>query len=286
MKMLITYLITLLIIKLLIPTSHADACFANCTNAQTYTPNSPYQINLSNLLNTLISKSSLTGFYNTSTGQTPNQVYGLYLCRGDLGSTECSACVSQAQQTILEECPSRVQAMIWFDKCMLGFSNKQFTNYAPSRVVYNPKIIPINETLVFNKTLNPTMNGLAHNVVNSSIKYGTKVANLTKLDRLYTLEQCAPNLSAKECAKCLKIAIAQLPSMYGARVLLPTCNIRFEFSQFYTDAVNVSFFLPGTPTPSRAMSPAAATTTTAAAASLGTPPSTASKLSPHLNGFW
>jgi len=39
------------------------------------------------------------------------------------------------------------------------------------------------------------------------------------------------------CEKCLKIATNQLPSCcsgkQGARVLIPSCNIRYEFYPFY-----------------------------------------------------
>lgn len=70
-------------------------------------------------------------------------------------------------------------------------------------------------------------------------KFATKEANFSSFQTLYTLAQCTPDLSQSGCEKCLKIATSELPSCcngkQGGRVLIPSCNIRYEFYPFYRE---------------------------------------------------
>lgn len=49
--------------------------------------------------------------------------------------------------------------------------------------------------------------------------------------------QCTPDMSSLECNECLEQAIDSLPSEFestiGARVMKPSCNIRYESYPFY-----------------------------------------------------
>lgn len=125
MVMLIT-LSLILVSKLVIPSTQAFDYFTNCTASSNYTQNSQYQRNLDKLLEEITSKASLSGFYYTFVGQIPDQVHGLYLCRGDMSNQGCGQCVYQAQGSILKECPTQIRAVLWYDNCMLRFSNKSF----------------------------------------------------------------------------------------------------------------------------------------------------------------
>ncbi|KAA8519971.1 hypothetical protein F0562_014231 [Nyssa sinensis] len=86
------------------------------------TANTSYQSNLSDLLGSLTSAAATNTFYkNTSNG-----IYGLYLCRGDVPIDVCQNCVNTANQDIQNQCPSNQQAIIWYDECMLYYSNTNF----------------------------------------------------------------------------------------------------------------------------------------------------------------
>ncbi|XP_056687905.1 cysteine-rich repeat secretory protein 1-like [Spinacia oleracea] len=111
MVMLIT-LSLILVSKLVIPSTQAFDYFTNCTASSNYTQNSQYQRNLDKLLEEITSKASLSGFYYTFVGQIPDQVHGLYLCRGDMSNQGCGQCVYQAQGSILKECPTQIRAVL------------------------------------------------------------------------------------------------------------------------------------------------------------------------------
>jgi hypothetical protein len=101
-----------------------DLLYLFCSNdAQNYTLNSTFENNLMNLLLSLPSKTSVTGFNSTSFGDASNKVYVEALCRGDVNSTACNSCVKKASQEIIQQC-KREEAVIWFELCQVHYSSR------------------------------------------------------------------------------------------------------------------------------------------------------------------
>ncbi|KAG5516553.1 hypothetical protein RHGRI_037310 [Rhododendron griersonianum] len=108
--------------------------FIECPNTtlsttSTYARNSPYQTNLDYLFSILSSSSTIsTGFYNFVAGRSPTNVaYGLFLCRGDISPAVCQDCVVYASRDVVNKCPWSKWATIWYDECMLRYSNVSMT---------------------------------------------------------------------------------------------------------------------------------------------------------------
>ena len=80
-----------------------------------------YQTNLHNTLLWLSSDAATSKGYNhTTTGNgTVDAVYGLYDCRGDVTGSFCQFCVSTAASEILQRCPNKSSAVIWYNYCIL-----------------------------------------------------------------------------------------------------------------------------------------------------------------------
>lgn len=87
--------------------------------------NGLYSKNLNNLLTYLDLKTPLTGFGSGSLGLNQSQAYGLALCRGDLNTTDCKACVDTAIKRIQTICQF-TEAIIWYDYCQLKYSDLDF----------------------------------------------------------------------------------------------------------------------------------------------------------------
>ncbi|XP_010247616.1 PREDICTED: cysteine-rich receptor-like protein kinase 25 [Nelumbo nucifera] len=222
-----------------------------CSNTTTYAPNSTYQANLNRLLSSLSSNSTPfnNGFYNTPVGRNPNTVYGLFLCRGDVTEDACRSCVQTATQEILQLCPDRKVATVWYDECMLRYSNQSiFSTISDSILVYMSNTQNISNPDQFNQLLANKMDEIATQAASggSSRKFATAEANFTTFQRLYTLAQCTPDLSNQDCYRCLRNVINNLPSCcnskQGGRVLADSCNVRYEIYPFYQLA-------PATPGP-------------------------------------
>ncbi|KAL3522079.1 hypothetical protein ACH5RR_014913 [Cinchona calisaya] len=226
-----------------------------CENNNT---NTAYQANLNFLLSTLSSNASrvANGFYNATAGavQDPsNTVYGLFLCRGDISNDACQQCVESASREILQLCPKAKTAIVWFDTCLLRYSSESiFSRLDDRNPITQYSSENVTETNSFNQALVNTMDEIAQRAADdrSSGKYfAVKEANYSEFNSLYALGQCTPDLSSVDCRTCLTNAISVLPncclSRLGARILFPSCNIRFENWRFYN--VNATTAVPQGP---------------------------------------
>lgn len=204
-------------------------CFSN----ENYTAYSPYQANLNQLLNLLYTKVPPTGFGFGSTGQYPNQVNGLALCRGDVSSNNCKTCVIDASKELGERCPNRKGAIIWYDNCMLKYSNKKFIGQIDNvNKFYMWNVQEVDNPTRFNEKVKQLLSGLSTTASSNPKLYSTGVVELDKSRKLYGLVQCTRDLSKSDCKKCLDVAISELPNCcdakQGGRVVGGSCNFRYE----------------------------------------------------------
>ncbi|XP_062162378.1 cysteine-rich receptor-like protein kinase 10 [Alnus glutinosa] len=240
------FLSSLLVISLLSLASGNEAAptysYYFCSNT-TFTANSTYQSNLDLVLSSLSSKATpVTGFSNASA----SEVSGLFLCRGDVNTTVCQDCVANAAKEIPRRCPFQIGAIIWYDECLLRYSNESiFATMKDAPVISQPntRVIPEAEIGRFNELMGRIMNSLATLASNSltgkKFATGEEEFNSSQAlsQTLYSLVQCTPDLTVFDCYKCLRGAIGFLPSYckgkQGGRVLIPSCNIRYELYPFY-----------------------------------------------------
>ncbi|KAK4258890.1 hypothetical protein QN277_005287 [Acacia crassicarpa] len=207
-----------------------------CTDSIKYQPNSTFQFNLNLLLSSLTSNAAKgSHFFRT---QLSNAINGLFLCRGDTLTTTCSDCVSAASREIERRCPVQKEAIIWYDLCMLRYSNQSLNNFVPSSEISNTETVDPKNKERFNEILAGLLNSLAAKAVISHVdKFETEEVNFTRTEKLFGLVQCTPDLTAFGCNSCLKSAIASVPiccdGKLGATVLLPACNIRYELFPFF-----------------------------------------------------
>ncbi|XP_027364917.1 cysteine-rich receptor-like protein kinase 25 isoform X3 [Abrus precatorius] len=223
------------------PTLLDKSCSSNKTTA-----NSAFQLNLRTLFSSLSSKATANNEFDNTTvaGTNPSDtVYGLFMCRGDVSSQQCGQCVVYATQQLssLPDCSLSIQAVIWYDECMVRYSNRSFF----STVVQAPEIALFNSNNISNpesfmSLLFNTMNKTADKAANSPVgfkKYATNQANISQFQSLYCLSQCTDDLSTQDCRRCLGTCIRGLSrcceGKQGARILAPSCNIRYELYPFY-----------------------------------------------------
>jgi hypothetical protein len=229
-----------------------------CSNESTFTPNSAYQLNLKHLLSFLSSNATReSGFYNATAGQSPaTTVYGLFLCRGDLTTNACRDCVATATTEIAQQyCLVGKVALIWYDECMLRYSNRSFFSTMeeePRKFLWNVR--DITEQDRFRKLVNTTLNDLvpqAANAPSGAKMFAANKVNFTEFQTLYSLVQCTPDISSSDCNMCLRGAMTNLPmccdGKQGGRVLYPSCNLRYEIFPFYQ--------IQSVPTPSPSPTP-------------------------------
>ncbi|KAI3986575.1 hypothetical protein MKX01_014113, partial [Papaver californicum] len=200
-----------------------------------YTTNSTFQKNLNILLPSISSANTSTarnGYYNATAGRNPDTVYGSLQCRGDVTSQDCQICAEAAAKEIITDatCPKSKQAIIWYDACMLRYSNQYYFNLMQdSPTVYLCNVNNVTDTDRFNPILGDLMNGLVKNAtLIGSSNFATADTSFDDFRRVYGL--------VLSCERCLVGAIAELPNCcvgkQGGRVIRPSCNFRYEVYPF------------------------------------------------------
>ncbi|KAF9589613.1 hypothetical protein IFM89_026439 [Coptis chinensis] len=214
-----------------------DPLYHICSNSFSYASGSPYDKNLNILLNQLNTKVPPTGFGSSSVGTNQETVHGIALCRGDVPNSDCKSCVSTASSEILQRCPNDKGAIIWYDGCLLKYSNvKFFGTIDNGNKVYLYNVKNVSDINSFNQKTEKFLSQLSDEAYRSRLSFATNQMSLGDLETLYGLVQCTRDLSNIQCKKCLDDAISELPSCCdgkrGGRVLGGSCNFRYELYPF------------------------------------------------------
>ncbi|XP_031260608.1 cysteine-rich repeat secretory protein 38-like isoform X2 [Pistacia vera] len=173
-----------------------------------FSENSAYKSNLNRLLSSLSSNTKINyGFYIASSGQDPDIVRGMALCRGDVKPDICRGCINDSSLELSKLCPNQKEAVIWYDYCML-------------------------RTLL-DRLIKKAASGGCHR------KFARGNRTTPSCQTIYALVQCTPDLSEQQCIDCLNNATALIPTAcagkQGCRVIAPSCNFRYEKDFIFYD---------------------------------------------------
>ncbi|PKA50559.1 Cysteine-rich repeat secretory protein 55 [Apostasia shenzhenica] len=221
---------------LLLPMASSTANFIYQKCDKSFAGNDALTSNIKTVLSNLQAKASQTGFTtSTATGTPPDQVYGLFQCRGNAVSN-CLDCVTAAAMKLSNECSSQSVAYIWYDLCFLRFSNVE--NFFGSMengigTIFNSQLNAPNPT-AFATAVNNLMSQLVKNILNSGANlYATAVANVTGIEGLSSITgelQCTEDLKSSICNSCINWTISQMDACKTKRsctVLHSSCTASF-----------------------------------------------------------
>ena len=209
-----------------------------CLYQSNETSNTNYQSNLTVLLKSLSSKASQNyNFYNKSSSI---GIYALFLCRGDVSNSTCQSCVSYVIQNITTRCPSNKTAIIWFDQCMLRYSNVNFfgqTQISPMSLMYNTQNTTTPELTNFYAL------GLLYDLIDRAkvtdmlFKSDSQTVQLSDGSKIsYGLVQCTRDIDAPSCGQCLSYLMDTVETCCQAKIgwhiLGPSCFLRYENYSF------------------------------------------------------
>ncbi|KAL3741949.1 hypothetical protein ACJRO7_017430 [Eucalyptus globulus] len=214
-----------------------------CGTNGNFTANGTYGDNLKALLTSVVAAAAADyGFYNLSAGGgSADAVNAIALCRGDVGAADCRSCLNDSAPEITRRCPVQKEAIIWYDNCMLRYSNRSIfrtTDDSPSLYMWNRNNVT-NNVDQFNQVLRNLIDSLRERAAsgNSTRKFAVGNATTPNFLSLFGLVQCTPDLSQPQCDNCLVGAIGEIPwfsyQKQGGRVIFPSCSIRFEVYPFF-----------------------------------------------------
>ncbi|KAJ0983345.1 hypothetical protein J5N97_011600 [Dioscorea zingiberensis] len=199
--------------------SLSDPLYRSCGSTK-YTANSTYESNLLALLPSLVYYGSDQGFYKDTVGRVPDQIYALSLCRGDTNTSACWSCLDLARQNALQLCAYNKATIIYYDNCLLRYSNQNFLNSTDnSDVILMLNIEDVTDPDNFIKLPSELVNRTFHYAAfKSSQRFGTGEANFTDAEpKLYGLAQCSRDFSGDQCYNCLTGMLPVLQNIAGKR---------------------------------------------------------------------
>ncbi|XP_022845311.1 cysteine-rich receptor-like protein kinase 25 [Olea europaea var. sylvestris] len=223
-----------------------------------YTRNSTYERNLDTSLSSVPPNIDANGFYNASTGENPDTVNIIALCRADLQPSQCRDYVENATAEILLRCPYKKRAILWHEFCMVRYSNEAiFGTLAISPMRPSHSRENVTNTEVFYWQLNVLLNSLqehaAFNSLPKKFAASTWTVNDTNHPSISAFEQCTPDITPEECGDCLNKSAQRIreccEGAKGVRVLTPSCYLRFETDTdpFYNASMVEAVPQPPTP---------------------------------------
>ncbi|WVY96351.1 hypothetical protein V8G54_028502 [Vigna mungo] len=217
--------------------SSAAPVYNYCPTNASYNSTATFENNLKFLLQSLVSNvSESDGSYSTFMGLgSANVASGSLLCRGDVSLATCNDCITTAATEITQLCPNKTESIIWYDECMIRFTNTYFNpvSIEPGASLSNDENISASDLVSFNSTLFGLLDDLVEETAssNSVRKFATgdrEFPGSSPQRRVYALTECDPELTNINCEECLQNAVSTLPSCcegkQGARALLAWCN--------------------------------------------------------------
>ncbi|KAH9302322.1 hypothetical protein KI387_013905, partial [Taxus chinensis] len=213
-----------------------------CNNASTYTDGDTYSSNFNRVIADLVRNTPQNSGFNTSShGQSPNQVYGLIQCIGNVSAEKCSTCSREANNSIRELCANDRGGRVWLDDCFFRYDNSNFTSKLDTDGSYleNVNDVPSNMEANYKSITTDLLSNLSNQVYNDPAKKGYALgsANYSSSDEVYGRVQCWRDLSVKDCRTCLFTARQTLEnccsSKQGGQGVLGSCSVRYEIYPFF-----------------------------------------------------
>ncbi|XP_020404165.1 cysteine-rich receptor-like protein kinase 6 isoform X2 [Zea mays] len=243
----------------------------SCGTSSSFAANGTYQDHFNFAAATLPKNASTSPdlFASIVVGTVPEQLSAMALCRGDVNSTTCFSCLTEAFGDLPSACSDDKAATIYYDPCMVHYSD---VHTLPGDDDTGPSIdtYPIGDNQYvtadpgqFIRLLAALVNATAdYAAYNSTRRFATGQADTgfdPEFPELYALAQCTPDQTPAQCHKCLAGLISQslggFQNRDGARMLAVSCTYRYETKPFYNGPAMVRLASPssGAPAPAPAV---------------------------------
>ncbi|KAK2354225.1 cysteine-rich receptor protein kinase [Trifolium repens] len=216
--------------------------YSVCQN-ETEKTNTSYKSNIKNFLSWIITDSATGNLSNYNAVGSKNNsdqddVYGFYECRADITGSFCQFCINTAVGEILQRCPNGDKAMIWYDLCIIGYSNENDIGKVivePSWNVTGSKLAKDSTELAKVQT---SMTSLIEKMkVAATHNWASGEFNWSDTEKRYGLVQCNRALSKDGCKQCLEALLDRVPRCCGTKVgwvvVCPSCGMKIDDYNFY-----------------------------------------------------
>lgn len=244
----------------------------SCGTSSSFAANGTYQDHFNFAAATLPKNASTSPdlFASIVVGTVPEQLSAMALCRGDVNSTTCFSCLTEAFGDLPSACSNDKAATIYYDPCMVHYSD---VHTLPDDDDTGPSIdtYPIGDNQyvtadpgqfirLLAALVNATADYAAHKSTRRFATGETTAGSVSEeFPKLYSLAQCTPDMKAARCRECLAALISQsldaFQNLTLGRVLWINCTYRYEAAPFFNGPAMVQIAVPSSSVPVPAPAP-------------------------------
>lgn len=226
--LLFSILLQTLFINLGFSADYANLVFKGCADQKFQDQTGVYSQSLNNLFDTISSQSSSAKFYKTTSGQGQSAITGLFQCRGDLSSNDCSNCVKKIPDLSQKLCGNAIAARVQLGGCYIRYEVSGFRQGSSTELLF--KICGSTQAsgTGFQDRLDTALGEIVKGVGSSGNGFYTG-----GYGSVYVLGQCEGDLASGDCVDCVKTANQRAKSECGtsisAQIYLQQCYISYTY---------------------------------------------------------
>ncbi|WOL09943.1 hypothetical protein Cni_G18697 [Canna indica] len=221
----LTITLKLLLLFLLLPAVAGDLyalVYKGCANQTLSGSGAAYMQPLSSLASALTAQTASAKFYKT----TIQSLFGLFQCRGDLSSSDCSTCVGRALPMWTSLCGPAAAARVQLNGCYALYQASGFPQVSGTRMLYKA-CGSGGGGGGFEVKRDTALAQLQSGVASGQGFYVTSYASV------YAMAQCEGDLSAGDCSECVAQAVQKSEVECGGassgQVYLDKCYISYSY---------------------------------------------------------
>lgn len=225
--------LVILAILMLIPltesaSENTNLVYKGCAKQALSDPSGVYSQALSTLFGSLVSQSSKSKFYKTTTGSSQTTITGLFQCRGDLSNVECYNCVSGLPILIDKLCGTPVAARIQLLGCYMLYEVSGFPQISGMEMLYKTCSGKNAQGSGFEEKRDTAFSSLENGMASATNGFYT-----TSYESVFVVGQCEGDVGSSDCVECVKSAVqktqVECGSSVSGQIFLHKCFVSFSY---------------------------------------------------------
>ncbi|XP_028793363.1 plasmodesmata-located protein 2 isoform X2 [Neltuma alba] len=201
--------------------------YKGCSKETFTDPNGVYSQALSSLFGSLVSQSTKTKFYKTTSGSGQNALTGLFQCRGDLTNSDCYNCVSRLPVLADKLCGKTIASRVQLLGCYMLYQVAGFAEISGMQMLYKTCGATNVAGGGFEERRDTAFSMMENGVVSSHGFYTTSYQSV------YVLGQCEGDVGDSDCGECVKQAAQKAGAECGrsvsGQIFLHKCFVSFNY---------------------------------------------------------
>ncbi|EEF34029.1 DUF26 domain-containing protein 2 precursor, putative [Ricinus communis] len=208
-------------------TDYNALVYKGCSKQAFQDPTGVYSQALSALFGSLVSQSTKTKFFKTTTGTGQTTITGLFQCRGDLSTGDCYKCVSGLPVLTDKLCGKTIAARVQLYGCYILYEVAGFAQISGMEMLFKTCGATNIAGSGFEERRDTAFSVLQNGVVSGHGFYTTSYQSM------YVLGQCEGDVGDSDCGECVKNAVQRAQVECGnsisGQIYLHKCFISYSY---------------------------------------------------------